>query len=158
MTDSSLRNLLIDLSDAILMAVEAIDERDKLLEEKLEKEHCEDAISRADVLEFLKGFKILHNNDELRSNLIYGIMILPSVTPKFTDDEIQKMQELEQAQLEKAYELGKAEIYPCSDAISRQAAIDVLTKTSGIRGDALKALYDLPPITPVKKDGAVDKT
>ena len=31
---------------------------------------------------------------------------LPPVTPKFTDEEIQKMQELEQAQLEKAYELG----------------------------------------------------
>ena len=34
----------------------------------------------------------------------------PPVTPKFTDEEIQKMQELEQAQLEKAYELGKAEM------------------------------------------------
>ena len=31
---------------------------------------------------------------------------LPSVTPKFTNTEIQKMQGLEQAQLEKAYELG----------------------------------------------------
>ena len=33
-----------------------------------------------------------------------------------------------------------------SDLIDRQAAIDVLTKTSGIRGDALKALYDLPSV------------
>lgn len=33
------------------------------------------------------------------------------------------------------------------DLISRQAAIDILTKTSGIRGDALKALYDLPSVT-----------
>ena len=40
---------------------------------------------------------------------------------------------------------------PCNDAISRQAAIDALTKTSGIRGDALKALYDLPPVTPQPK-------
>ena len=39
------------------------------------------------------------------------------------------------------------------DAISRQAAIDALTKTSGIRGDALKALYDLPPVTPQPKMG-----
>ena len=30
------------------------------------------------------------------------------------------------------------------DLISRQVVIDALTKTSGIRGDALKALYDLP--------------
>jgi len=40
-----------------------------------------------------------------------------------------------------------------SDLISRQAAIDALTKTSGIRGDALKALYDLPPVTPQQKTG-----
>lgn len=45
---------------------------------------------------------------------------LPSVTPKFTDDEIQKMQELEQAQLEKAYELGKVEMQPSEDCVSRE--------------------------------------
>ena len=39
------------------------------------------------------------------------------------------------------------------DAISRQAAIDALTKTSGIRGDALKALYDLPSVTPKQRTG-----
>lgn len=43
---------------------------------------------------------------------------------------------------------------PCTDAISRSAVIDTLTKTSGIRGDALKALYDLPPVTPQPKMGA----
>lgn len=45
---------------------------------------------------------------------------------------------------------------PCEDAISRQAVIDALTKTSGIRGDALKALYDLSPVkvvTPQPKIG-----
>lgn len=42
---------------------------------------------------------------------------------------------------------------PCEDAISRQAVIDTLTKTSGIRGDALKALYDLPSVTPQPKMG-----
>lgn len=31
---------------------------------------------------------------------------LPSAQPEFTDSEIQKMQELEQAQIKKAYELG----------------------------------------------------
>ncbi len=34
---------------------------------------------------------------------------LPSVTPQYTDAEIQKMQDLEQAEIQKAYELGKAE-------------------------------------------------
>lgn len=34
-----------------------------------------------------------------------------SSRPKYTDEEIQKMQELEQVQLEKAYELGTAETF-----------------------------------------------
>ena len=42
---------------------------------------------------------------------------------------------------------------PCEDCVRRQAAIDALTKTSGIRGDALKALYDLPSVTPQPKTG-----
>ncbi len=36
---------------------------------------------------------------------------LPSAQP-YTDEEIQKMQDMEQAQLEKAFELGKAEAQP----------------------------------------------
>lgn len=44
-------------------------------------------------------------------------------------------------------------IIASEDAISRQAVIDALNKTSGIRGDALKALYDLPPVTPRPKTG-----
>ena len=35
---------------------------------------------------------------------------LPPVTPQHTDAEIQKMQELEQAEIKKAYELGKADV------------------------------------------------
>lgn len=46
---------------------------------------------------------------------------------------------------------------PCEDAISRQAVIDTLTKTSGIRGDALKALYDLPSVTPQPNTDVLDK-
>ena len=42
---------------------------------------------------------------------------------------------------------------PCDDCISRQAAVASLTKTSGIRGDALKALYDLPSVTLQPKIG-----
>ena len=40
-----------------------------------------------------------------------------------------------------------------SDLISRQAAVEALTKTSGIRGDTLKALYDLPSVNPRPKTG-----
>lgn len=48
----------------------------------LEQQPCEKCVSIADLLEFLKGIELLHNHDELRSNLIYGIMNLPSVTPQ----------------------------------------------------------------------------
>lgn len=48
----------------------------------LEQQPYEDCISREALLNSLKGFEILHNHDELRSNLIYGIMNLPSVTPQ----------------------------------------------------------------------------
>ena len=37
------------------------------------------------------------------------VKALPSVNPQYTEDEIQKMQELEQAEIQKAYELGNAE-------------------------------------------------
>ena len=47
---------------------------------------------------------------------------LPSARP-YTDEEIQKMQDIEQAQLDKAYEMGKAdamaEIIHCKDCIYR---------------------------------------
>ena len=46
------------------------------------KEPCENYISRVDVLNMLKGIEILHHHDELRTNLIYGIMNLPSVQPQ----------------------------------------------------------------------------
>ena len=49
-----------------------------------------------------------------------------------------------------AEELPSVEQEPCADAISRQAAIKAITNTSGIRGDALNALYDLPPVNPTK--------
>ena len=41
--------------------------------------------------------------------IVDAIDKLPSVKPQYTEDEIQKMQELEQAEIQKAYEIGKAE-------------------------------------------------
>ena len=44
---------------------------------------------------------------------------LPSAQP-YTDEEIQKMQDIEQAQLNKAYEMGKADALrwiPCSEGL-----------------------------------------
>lgn len=50
---------------------------------------------------------------------IHDLELLPSVKPTYTDAEVQKMQDMEQSQLDKAFELGredaKAEIIRCRD-------------------------------------------
>jgi hypothetical protein len=94
------------LNDALDMAIKA-----------LEQEPCEDAISRQAAIDAM----IKIEQDDIEQ---YGCSIpegfdsdpavealenLPSVKPQYTDAEIQKMQEMEQAEIEKAYELGKAE-------------------------------------------------
>lgn len=52
---------------------------------------------------------------------IDAIKALPSAQP-YTDKEIQRMQDLEQVQLDKAFELGKqdAQPEPCEDTVSRE--------------------------------------
>jgi hypothetical protein len=70
----------------------------------LKQKPC-DAISRQAVLDIAKSSK---SNWIDNSVLFKRVNELPSVTPQYTDAEIQKMQELEQAEIEKAYELGKA--------------------------------------------------
>ena len=73
------------------------------------EEPCEDCISRKwlknAIHNFYKG--IVHTPTE--EDIQAYIDVAPSVKPQYTEAEIQKMQEIEQAQLEKAYELGKAE-------------------------------------------------
>ena len=55
------------------------------------------------------------------ANVAQELAKLPSVQPEphYTDDQIQKMQDLEQAQLDKAFELGRenAEWIPCSERL-----------------------------------------
>lgn len=77
---------------------------------------CEDCVSREAVIT-----KIEHEDrlslmgafccHDCAMGFKEKIKELPSVKPTYTGEEIQKMQELEQAQLEKAYELGKAESF-----------------------------------------------
>ena len=76
----------------------------------LEQQPCEDCISRA---EAVRHRHLIYDDDGIGYSVVRvdEILSLPPVTPKYTDEEIQKMQELEQAQLEKAYELGKAESF-----------------------------------------------
>ena len=88
------------------------------VKDQLDGQPCEDAVSRQKVLQCIKesreGIDWGQSEDEDAflhySAALYRTIAskecLPSVTPKYTDEEIQKMQELEQAQLEKAYELG----------------------------------------------------
>ena len=71
-------------------------------------------------------------------------VILHMLEPQYDTDRIEDAVEMAIKALEQE---------PCEDAVSRQAVIDTLTKTSGIRGDALKALYDLPSVTPQPKIG-----
>ena len=98
---------------------DSFDEKDKealhMAVEALEQQPCDDCVSRAE-MEKIVGSEFVDLQDgteEWRNyvndtclNILDKMKALPSVTPKFTDEEIQKMQELEQAQLEKAYELG----------------------------------------------------
>ena len=79
---------------------------------KTELEPCNDAISR----QMLKAK--MFDLPKPPSNKTYwdgvddvGDLIdkLPPVTPQYTDAEIQKMQDLEFAEIQKAYEIGKAE-------------------------------------------------
>lgn len=78
-------------------------------------EPCEDCISR----EALRNLICQHNDKYGYSDRFHEFtercLQLPSVTSKFTDDEIQKIQELEQAQLVKAYELGKTLATPIKE-------------------------------------------
>lgn len=83
----------------------------------LEQKPSEDTISRQAVLSKFKEvcfskewvqFRIDYGSHGQRDFLINYIEQLPSITPHYTDVEIQKMQEMEQAEIQKAYELGKA--------------------------------------------------
>ena len=133
-------------------------ERDDVLK-ALEQEPCEERI-----VEWKKDFKEYVNLLTMPRDDYNGIMEyideLPSINPKFTDAEIQKMQDLEQAQLDKAYELGKAEIQPCEDCISRTEAlkhshIEYDDDGVGHRVVYVEDIKELPTVTP--KAGSEDK-
>ena len=57
------------------------------------------------------------------SDYVSFLESLPSAQP-YTDEEIQKMQDIEQAQLDKAYEMGKADALrwiPCNERLPNKA-------------------------------------
>lgn len=81
----------------------------------LEQEPCDDAISRQAAIDAcLSGW----NKDY--KEIVEEIRTLPPVTPQYTEAEIQKMQELEFAEIQKAYEIGKAENIEVLDKIKAE--------------------------------------
>lgn len=99
---------IIEATDEVKGFEEAIERLDR--EWGIEElEPCEDAISRQAVLDYIG--RLLNQGTGKKKSFEFiqkYVKELPSVTPQYTDAEIQKMQELEQAETEKAYELGKA--------------------------------------------------
>ena len=72
-----------------------------------------------DAIRPLQTYKLSAGDDMLlvdKAEVQTELMMLPSVQP-YTEDEIQKIQDLEQAQFDKVYELGKqaAEPEPLTD-------------------------------------------
>ena len=63
------------------LPLEDANEIDEIIE-ALKSSSSDDCINKSEVLNLLKGIEILHNHDELRTNLIYGIMSLSPVTPQ----------------------------------------------------------------------------
>ena len=80
----------------------------------------DDVISRQAAIDILDAYQVMVENGEEKPYEWARLRMseLPSVQP-YTDEEIQKIQELEQAQLDKAFELGKesakAEIIHCGE-------------------------------------------
>lgn len=100
---------------------------------------CEDAISRRTVQDYIAKYlsQYLYNDVREAVEVIDEyIGELPSVKPQYTDAEIQKMQELEQAEIEKAYELGKAEQWIPVSELPEKAGRYVVT-ISGTSDDRI---------------------
>ena len=90
---------MASITEALNMAIEA-----------LEQELSEDCISRQAAIDAIEPTlkSILQGNSFKAVNVMDKIRDLPSAQP-FTAEQIQTMQELESAQVKKAYELGKAD-------------------------------------------------
>ena len=102
------------------------------------------------------------------SDVMEGALLeLPSAQP-YTDEEIQKMQDIEQAQLDKAYEMGKADALrwiPCSTRLPEKPNVYTVTDS---KGDVVRFVFTgtdssreywkrcakawMPPPEPYKED------
>lgn len=80
-----------------------------------------DLIERQAAIDALDNIQIPRNASwyPYYQQALTAVSKLPSVHPTYTDAEIQKMQDMEQAEIEKAFDLGRedamAEIVRCKD-------------------------------------------
>lgn len=106
----------------------AIQAKEKAIQ-ALEAQPSEDCISREEMLKYQQYLHGKMSNEENHKlwNFIKG---LPSVTPKYTDEEIDKAQAVEQAYVDNMVELAVEEIKErYSDAIGKmKKAIDEMTE------------------------------
>lgn len=88
-----------------------IEECFKMAIEALEQQPCEDCISRQAAIDAIQRLNIPEDMCvfEIISHIDVAIVTLPPVQPQYTDAEIQKMQDLEFAEIQKVYEIGKDE-------------------------------------------------
>ena len=101
-------NMLLSLGriEALEMAIKA-----------LEQQPCEDCISRQavlDVINFEDEWMFDANGHNANTHIAFSglesrVKALPSVTPKYTDEEIDKAQAVEQAYVDKMVELAVEE-------------------------------------------------
>ena len=107
---------MASITEALNMAIEALKQLSlpKIIirqgEQEPTAEYSSDVISRQAAIDAIEPTlkSILQGNSYKAVNVMDKIRDLPSAQP-FTSEQIQTMQELESAQVEKAYELGKAD-------------------------------------------------
>lgn len=111
----------------------------KMAIKALEQQPCEDCVSRSELQKTMDSLPLFRfvNNDHEEADDYYNcesvdmvIRNLPSVTPKYTDEEIDKAQAVEQAYVDNMVELAVEEIKErYSDAIGKmKKAIDEMTE------------------------------
>ena len=121
----------------------------------------DDCISRQVAINAVQGIGRLatlpDNDDVVRMSAVeYVLFNLPSAQP-YTDEEIQKMQGLEQAQLDKAYELGRQSAQPepqwipCSERLPHGSCSDLVNVS--IHDDSGDTPFDYTSCGWVTTDG-----
>ena len=107
--------------------------------ETIEQEPCEDAVSRDNALACLTGnFDADITVEELISVYMKRIKKLPSVQPTSTPCEY-------------AEDCKKMKFESCEDAVSREAALEVVNNPLNIKLD--KIIEKLPSVTPTRAKG-----